>query len=170
MTDGDGIKDVAVDESPDVAPDETVLAVVVEAPPVEALLRLSQLMCRPLVVLSSAALSSSGLSASSGLSSSGSSAVGSGASVEDTNGPGGFVGVGAPDGNTAAVVNASIGTGEGSHGTLAARHKILWVWTWGGGALKTTPITKLRISIHTPQRDCRFCLEEMAEEGLGLLL
>jgi hypothetical protein len=74
----------------------------------------------------------------------------------------GFV-AGAPDG----AIDALDGTPDGAAVDTLAR-KMLWVGTGSCCTRWTTPITKLLISVHTPQKDCRCCLEEMSEELLPL--
>jgi hypothetical protein len=92
-------------------------------------------------------------------------------------GAGAAVGVGEVPEGRAVVGNAGAPDGVGgapdesvdsTRATVA--RKMAWVWTGRFCTMETAPIITLLISIHAPQRDCRFCLEEMAGEWLVLWL
>jgi hypothetical protein len=75
------------------------------------------------------------------------------------------------DGARAVVVDVVVGAvgGDGTFVEMSrnvAPRKTCWVWTGSCGTPKTALITKLLISVHTPHKELRFCLEEMAWECL----
>jgi hypothetical protein len=53
---------------------------------------------------------------------------------------------------------------------MALARKMMWVWTGSCCTMDKAPIIKLPISVHTPQGDCRICLEDMTGERMVLLL
>jgi hypothetical protein len=74
---------------------------------------------------------------------------------------------GAPDGfvNAERAPDRFVDAADG-----AVTRKKLWVWTGSCCTMEIAPIIKLLISVHTPQRDGRFCLEDMAGERMVLLV
>jgi hypothetical protein len=95
--------------------------------------------------------------------------VGIGATVAVTDAPDGGEAVDSAAPGGASVVDGAVVDGAiPPYGALA--RKTLWVRTGVCCTLTTTPITKLLISVHTPHKELRICLEEIPGDGLLRLL